>query len=459
MNPFYNPVFLSKVLKSYLFDINRLKRFDTNQLQRFRDKKFKHIVEFAYTVPLYHDIYRSHGIHPDDITGLKDIKHLPFVTKEDIKKYYPLGIISKNTSPNNFVEVSTSGTTGKSLSIFVDMFDVVMGLFGYLRTIREYGLNWRSSKLTIIGDFASHTAETGYIKKALQPKTKSSFIFKNIQWLDTNASPLDNIKQISTFEPDFIGGYVGMLAHMALLKEQGHGTNIRPSVIACTGSVLDPQLRNYIKDCFNAQVYEVYGATETGPIAFECKHGGYHVMSDLLHLEFIDDKGENVEKKPGKLVVTKLFGRGTPIIRYNAINDIVEPSSKKCSCDISGDVIKKIYGRETLSILLADGTRLMPTAFAEIFSKLLYQLKTTKIIDTRIIQKDMSSLDIDIVIDKKQHDNASVEQIISIIQTGFEQIVGPGVTVRVKQVKSLGKQKKRIVSKISDDALKTEKYI
>jgi len=459
MNPFYNPVFLSKILKSYLFDINRLNNYSEDKLARFKDTQFKKMVEYAYSVPLYYDKYKSCGIHPKDISGIADISKLPFITKQDIQKYYPDGIISTTTSKKRFVEVSTSGTTGKSLSIFVDMVDVVMGLFGYLRTIREYNLNWRKSKLTIIGDFASHTAETGYIKKGLQSKTSSSFIFKNIQWLDTNASPIDNITAINSFNPDFIGGYVGMLAHMALLKEQGYGQDVNPSVIACTGSVLDKNLREYIKKCFNAYVYEVYGATETGPIAFECKHNGYHVMSDMLHLEFLDEEHKTTAMQPGKLVVTKLFGVGTPIIRYNAINDIVQPSEKKMCCHISGELIEKIYGRIDLSLLLADGTRLMPSAFAEIFSRLLYQLKTTKVVDTRIVQKNCSSLDVDIVIDEKQQDDVSVEDIISCIQTGFKQKVGNLVSVHVQRVKQLEKQEKRIQSFVDDTTVKTKKYL
>ena len=85
MNPFYNPIFLSKILKSYLFDINRLRRLDDQQLKRFQDKKFKKIVEFAYTVPLYYEKYKKAGIHPRDISGLKDVEKLPFITKQDIK--------------------------------------------------------------------------------------------------------------------------------------------------------------------------------------------------------------------------------------------------------------------------------------------------------------------------------------------------------------------------------------
>ncbi len=459
MNPFYNPIFLSKILKSYLFDINRLRRLDDQHLQRFQDKKFKKIVEFAYTVPLYYEKYKKAGIHPRDISGLKDIEKLPFITKQDIKKNYPDGIISKNKRKDQLVEVSTSGTTGKSLSIFVDMFDVVMGLFGYLRTIREYDLNWRKSKLTIIGDFASHTAESGYINKGLQPRISSNFVFKNIQWLDTNAGPKENLEKINEFKPDFIGGYVGMLGHMALLKEQGFGKDVTPKVIAATGSVLDKSLRDYIEQSFQAKLYEVYGATETGPIAFECKDGGYHVMSDLLHLEFFNNNELVTSGDAGKLVVTKLFGRGTPIIRYDAINDIVAPTDKKCTCGLSGDLIKKIYGRKDLSLLLPNGKVLMPSAFAEIYSKILHQLNSTKLKDTKIIQKDLHTIEIQVVIDKKQKKGPSEKEIMSLIKEGFEKKVGSDVSIFIRTVEKLGDHEARIVSKITGSSTEVTEYL
>jgi len=459
MNPFLNPIFLSKVLKSYLFDINRLKRFDEEKLKRFRDEKFKKIVEFAYTVPLYYDKFKEHNIHPKDISGIKDIERLPLISKYDIKRYYPEGIVSQHKNINQLVEVSTSGTTGKSLTIFVDMFDVVMGLFGYLRTIREYDLNWRKSKLSIIGDFASHTAESGYINRGLQPRISSGFVFKNIQWLDTNADPLDNLKKIDRFKPDFIGGYVGMLGHMALLKEKGYGKNVNPKIIAATGQVLDRSLRKYIEQIFNSRLYEVYGATETGPIAFECKVDSYHIMSDLLHLEFFNEDNKKIKDGVGKIVVTKLFGGGTPIIRYDAINDIVTSSNDKCHCGLSGGLIGKIYGRRDLSFILSGGRVFMPSGVSEIYSKVLYQLKSTRLIDTKITQIDLKNLEVKLVLNKKELTEPSDQDIISLIKDGFEKKVGSDVSVDVKIVEKLPKNQARIVSKLDNKSFKITEYL
>ena len=62
----------------------------------FQDKSFRHVVKYAYKVPLYHDKYKKHGVHPNDIRGVSDIKKLPFISKNDLRDNYPNGIIPRN---------------------------------------------------------------------------------------------------------------------------------------------------------------------------------------------------------------------------------------------------------------------------------------------------------------------------------------------------------------------------
>ena len=208
MNSFYNPVFLLKILKSYMLDINRLKNLNEETLKKYQDKSLRNIVKYAYTVPLYHDKYKNAGVHPTDIAGIDDIKKLPMISKDDIKNYYPDGIISSRVNKEKLIKISTSGTTGKSLPLYGDMYDAVTWLFWYIRVIREHGINWRKNRMTIIGDFAPHTIASGYIKRGLFSQLSSSRFFANMQWLDTNDKPKDLIKEINRFNPEFLGGYV-----------------------------------------------------------------------------------------------------------------------------------------------------------------------------------------------------------------------------------------------------------
>lgn len=461
MNPFYNPIFLGKILKRYFIDVDRLDRINEDSLRGYQDTQLRRLVRFADTVPLYHDKFTHAGIQPIDITGIDDLHKLPFITKDDLKQYYPNGIVSSTIRKNSLIEVSTSGTTGKVLPIYIDILDIIMGLFAYMRTLHEYDMNIWKNKITIIGDFAPHTAESGYITRGVQPRLNLTRMFKNIQWLNTNDDPKNVIVAINEFQPEFIGGYVGMLGHLALLKETGLGQNISPHYIAATGSVLDPFLKSFIEKTFHAKVFEVYGATESGLIGFQCKHGRYHLMSDLVYAEFHKDGKPVNSGEGGEMIITKFHGQGTPIIRYTAINDIVAPLKGTCPCGKAGALIQKVYGRNDLAIYLPNGTALLPSSFSEIYSKLLYDLKTNKVKNTKIIQQDLTTLEIQVVIDKTLRTSGpSVETIFQFIQKEFQEKTGPTMSVTVTEVDAVDtSQHPRIQSLIDKTKYTITRYL
>jgi phenylacetate-CoA ligase len=284
---------------------------------------------------------------------------------------------------------------------------------------------------------------------------------KNILWLNTNDDPKTVASALDAFHPDFIGGYVGMIGHLALLKESGVGTNISPQFIGTTGTVIDPFLKSFIERQFHAKVFEVYGATESGLIAFQCRQGSYHLMSDLVYAEFLREGHPVRSGEAGEMIITKLYGNGTPIIRYNAINDIVAPLEKTCSCGKAGALIKKVYGRNDLALYLPNGTVMLPSSFSEISSKILYELKTNKVKNTKIIQHDLTTLEIQVVIDENLRAvGPSVEDIFQFIQSSFAEKVGPAVQVTVKEVDAVDtSQGPRIISMVDRSKYTISRYM
>jgi len=109
MNPFTNPIFLLRIAKSYLSDVDRIWHIDSKKLKQYQDKAFRRIVKYAYTVPLYHEKYKKAGIHPNDIKGIGDIEKLPFITKDDLRENYPDRIIPKGFDTEHNFLLSTSG--------------------------------------------------------------------------------------------------------------------------------------------------------------------------------------------------------------------------------------------------------------------------------------------------------------------------------------------------------------
>ena len=115
--------------------------------------------------------------------------------------------------------------------------------------------------------------------------------------------------------------------------------------------------------------FNVYAATETGGIAADChEHHRMHLFEDLVIPEVVDADYRPVP--PGqtgdRLLVTVLFSRTLPIIRYE-LTDRVQLAAESCGCPLPFRVVGSIEGRTDDALVLpaqAGGTiRVHPVVF------------------------------------------------------------------------------------------------
>ncbi|HDM67027.1 MAG TPA: phenylacetate--CoA ligase family protein, partial [Thermoplasmatales archaeon] len=396
MNPFHNPVFLLRLLKSY-FDIDKLWHTTIEELRRYQDKNLRRIVRYAYTVPLYHKKYKEYGVHPEDIRGVKDLKKLPLITKDDLRDSYPNGLIPENFDKKHGFLLSTSGSTGKPVFVYYDLFSAIKYVEGFVRMLKAYGGSWSKSKIVLIVDTKEGTIENAAFQSSVLPFLKKFFTLDNIKYLYVG-DPIDKlVREVNEFNPDYIGSDPHMLREFAYRKNNGEAENINPKLIFSSEAMLDSYTRQYIEKAFNTKVLDTYGATEAGPMAFECINGdGYHVNSDFLIMEALDENGEDVAVgEPGRLVVTRLYGRGTPIVRYTGVEDIITPMEPKVSsCGITSDMIKNIGGRSIELIRLPDGKTLAPFHVTTIPAAVMDKYKCYKIKQFQIIQHSIDNIEV-----------------------------------------------------------------
>ncbi|HID26009.1 MAG TPA: phenylacetate--CoA ligase family protein [Thermoplasmata archaeon] len=426
-----NPVFAGKAVKRYFFDLNRLWKMDEKQLREYQWKQIRRMVKYACAnIPFYRKKYQDAGFSPDDLKTFDDFKKIPFVSKNELRK-----CSSKDLKPlkskNGFIKTSTSGTMGKPVSIYVSMQEIVMGLLGYLRTLKEHGINWKKDKIVLLLDLRRNSAERKYLNEGVIPSFKPFISFDNMRIYSFRVDSKKLIKELDGFQPDFIGGYTGKLVHLALLREKGFGKNIAPKAMGSSGNTLDKYLRVLIEEAFDTRLFEAYGATESGIIAFECRNRRLHINDDLVYTEFMRD-GEPVYDEPGNIVVTKLYGEGTPIIRYTGVNDVVAPSNDACDCRLGGGLIKKIYGRDNWFLIFPGGKVMLPSAVSEVFSRVVYEFKTRMIKRFEIAQPGLNRIEIRVVINHKLNEGVSSEKVFSMIKTSFQEKLGSDSDVEIK---------------------------
>ena len=182
--------------------------------------------------------------------------------------------------------------------------------------------------------------------------------------------PIDVIvARLNDFRPDSLVGYASILRMLA--EEQlARRLAIAPRAIMSASEVLTGESRERIKQAFGVPATNVYAATETAGIASECRLGHLHRYEDLVIAEIVDADNEPVP--PGaygeKLLVTVLFSRTQPLIRYE-LSDRVAASMAICSDGLPFGLLAGIDGREEEVLVLA-GATIHPNVFHAVLEAL-----------------------------------------------------------------------------------------
>ena len=81
-----------------------------NELKKLQLTRLKKLVRYVYeNNRFYHDRFKESNVKPDDIKTLDDIKKLPFLTKQDLRNYYPFGLVCVEI--DDIVEIHASSGT------------------------------------------------------------------------------------------------------------------------------------------------------------------------------------------------------------------------------------------------------------------------------------------------------------------------------------------------------------
>ena len=441
MTSIANIGFPFRLLKSYLIEINRVWRFDEQSLQRYQNKALKSVVKFAYqTVPLYHRKYKQAGVHPSDIQNTADIHKLPFITKDDLRVNSAEDIIPQGRNQSDFFHLSTSGSTGKPVFVYWDSFSAIKSLEGYVRILKAYGGKWSKSRIALVIDLEPGSIENTMFSSSLPSFLRKIIPMNNIRYVHIGEKPETIIQKLSDFSPEFLGSDPNMLRKIAVLKNQGLGKDLNPQCIFSGGSMLDDYTKNYVQQVFSTKMMNIYGATEAGPLAFQCfKDSSYHIHSDYVFMEFLDDNQTPVQlNTPGSLVVTKLYGSGTPIIRYTGIEDYITPTDTQTSCGITTQMISQIEGRKADMIKLPNDSLLSPLTLTGIPAKIMEKYNTYKIKQFQIIQHKKDYVECILVFDKQLKDKGvSIKTIMNETRQRLEKNLGKEITIVVTEKDTL----------------------
>lgn len=435
MNSLINPILIPRLAWNYINIMDRLWRLDRKGMRRYQERMLKKVLRYAYSTSFYREKYESKSIKIEDIRRLKDIKKLPLIKKEDISDASLEEILPEKYIGKSGYRVSTSGSSGKPVTLFFPTYESMIHSIYGIRILKAYGLNWRKTKVSNIGDFSIPRSSDEEIYRDLVVKAKSVRLVEEHQMLSVKEKGDVLMKKLSDFNPDVIIGYTSILLNLAFLRREGLGENIRPKYIISSGEVLDRYSRRIIEDAFDAEVKDLYASTEGSVTAFECKEGKMHVNSDLIYLEAVDENGDVVgEGEIGNAVITKLLPLGIPMIRYSGLADMISLSEEECDCGIDTDIIKGLEGRKRESLILPD-RRVIPPASVPL--PLIESLEKFKIMSLERFQFYQDRMDRVEIRLRFRGDIEERERLFDDIKMRYIEIFGRDVEVEVKEVERI----------------------
>ncbi len=222
---------------------------------------------------------------------------------------------------------------------------------GSLAVIRAVSTN----KATSTGEVRSHWASP----VAAIVKTGPSYV------LDIKSSVDEQIAFLKKHKPDYLLTYPSILIELARAVRRGELELPHLKQARTFGEILAPYARTEIESTLKSTVADVYSAEEVGYIAVQCPVSGlYHVQGENVLIEVLDDQGERCPTgHVGRIVITSLWNRATPLIRYE-IGDFAEVGPR-CSCGRKLPTLSRIIGRSRNLLVLPDGRRVWPMPLAD----------------------------------------------------------------------------------------------
>jgi phenylacetate-CoA ligase len=381
----------------YLHSMIRRAYWNHDRLIDYQNKRLRKTIRYAYEhVPFYHRKFRELRIKPIDIKTAKDLNKLPIIRKAEIKKNLDK-MISKESNVNNLRKLSTSGSTGQPLFLYINAVEDEFRKAKHLRANISCGQNLRDRWVTVTSP--THFGEIMKFQRMLgvyAPIPVSVF-----NDLATQVSIIEKMK------PDILDGYSSSLLLLAKFVEKSGLESIRPRFIISGAEFVGNSSLNYIEKTFGAPVYDQYACIELERIAWQCpQRMGYHMDVDTMIVQFVDNDGEEVSVgEGGEIVCTSLFNFAMPLIRY-AVGDIGVPSDERCSCGRTLPLMKVVEGRKDSLIFLPNGQVMSPRAFSVAISTFrLYRL----IEQFRFIQRKTGSFEILIKVGNSVVDEETME--------------------------------------------------
>jgi phenylacetate-CoA ligase len=342
--------------------------------------------------------------------------NLPIMTKKDFQKPL-LEILSFGYTKKSVFVNKTSGSSGNPFVFAKDKYCHALIWVNIMRRFQWHGIDFNHSyQARFYGmplDFISN--------KKLRIKDYLSHRYRfNI--FDLSDKGLEKIvRKFSNTKFDYINGYTSSIVLLAkyLKKNDFFLDTICPTLKVCvvTSEMLLEEDKMLLEERFRIPIVNEYGAAELDVIALESAEGEWKVNAETIFVEILDENNLIVPHgTAGKIVVTSLYNKALPMIRYE-VGDIGVLDEKST---LKNPILKKLIGRTNDIAVLPSGKIAPGMTFYSITKKLFGDQGNVK--EFIIKQTKLDTFEIEYTSDIELNENE-----INNIKTVFSNYLEPNL--------------------------------
>jgi phenylacetate-CoA ligase len=343
---------------AYRHRLRRRDQWSRPTVLTYQDRALRRLREYAYWKSrLYQDFHSGLSSAP--------LAALPVLTKQTLMESFDSAVThpglrlvdvedyltalrGNDLFQGRYFVSATAGTTGRRGVFLWNFREWVQVVASYNRAF-----DWAGSNAGL-----THRVKTAVVSST-NPSHQSALVGASIhsRWVPAlridSGDDLDSIvTRLNAWQPEMLIGYASMVRLLAEAQLAGR-LMITPRFVFSASEVLTDSTRRLATTAWGRSPYNVYGATETSGIAAECgEHAGMHLFEDLVITEVVDADNQPVppDEYGAKVLVTVLFSRTLPLIRYEMSDSLQLGGDHDCPCGRPYALITGIQGREQESL-------------------------------------------------------------------------------------------------------------
>jgi phenylacetate-CoA ligase len=334
----------------------KVETMSRDELAEHQTRGLRSIVRWTYERSQF---YRSRmdaaGLTPADIRTLEDLRHLPMLTKEDLRQAYPLGILCVDREELREMHMS-SGSTGTPVVMAYTEEDIDQWAECMARCYLMAGLA-PGDTIQITPSFGLFNGGFGFYHGA---RKAGLFVIP--------AGSGNTRRQIELMRDLQVKGLMGVVSYGIRIMEVMNELNASlPDLrIGIFGAeTFSEAMRERLQAGLGIEAFDIYGMTETGGVGTTgmdcCCHNGIHVWEDQYIAEVVDpNTGQPVDDgQQGEVVFTSLNRRAIPVVRFRTGDLASVLSRRRCDCGRTSMRISRIAGRID-DMLIVKGVNFFP---------------------------------------------------------------------------------------------------